>query len=133
MDDLVFFAAERETLLGWRHEVDAFLDGWRLRTHPEKCCIARVHNGMPFLGFLVYPDHRRVLGAGVRRATRRLRRLQRAYAGGAIGPAQVHQSVAGWLGHVKHADSFALRTTMLERLTFSRTAAGGSSRAAANG
>ncbi|MBI3890058.1 MAG: RNA-dependent DNA polymerase [Candidatus Wallbacteria bacterium] len=123
MDDLVFFADSRATLVGWRREVLRFLEGWRLRVHPSKCYLGRVEQGTPYLGFRVFPGHRLVLGAGVRRATRRLGRLGERYARGEAGVSQVRQCVAGWRGHVKHADSFGLRESVLRKLVFTRPAA----------
>jgi hypothetical protein len=77
---------------------------------------------VPFLGFLVFPDHRRVLGAGVRRACRRFHRLQESYAAGTVTVPRLRQSVAGWLGHVRHGDSFALRRSVLEQRVWTKPA-----------
>ncbi|MBI4871805.1 MAG: RNA-directed DNA polymerase [Candidatus Riflebacteria bacterium] len=124
MDDMVLFADDRASLLALRHEVSTFLSRWRLRVHEDKCRICSTARGMPYLGFLVYPDHRRVLGSGVRRFSRRLTRLQAAYAVGDVQVPGVRQSIAGWMGHAQHADTLGLRTAVLGRFGFTRSVDG---------
>lgn len=120
MDDLVFFGRERAELAGWREAVTTFLERWRLRVHPDKCYLARCEQGTAYLGFRVFPDHRLLLGRGVRRYGRRLGQMRRDYGADVIGVPRVRQSVQSWIGHVKHGDTWALRRSMLEGSAFVR-------------
>jgi retron-type reverse transcriptase len=119
-DDFVVFGETRERLAETRRRIHAFLAGLRLRLHERKTVVYRVRDGTPFLGFLVYPDHRRLLRRSVTRASRRFRALAAAYAAGDISPKELRQHVAAWIGHVKHGDTWGLRRRMLSRLRFVR-------------
>ena len=61
-DDLLLFADDKPTLHCWRREIERFLESLRLRIHPDKTSIHPVAAGIPFLGFQVFPDHRRLQG-----------------------------------------------------------------------
>ena len=79
-DDLLLFADDKPTLHGWRREIEQFLVGLRLKIHPDKTSIYPVGNGIPFLGFQVFPDHRRLERANGVRFQRRVRPLLQRYA-----------------------------------------------------
>jgi hypothetical protein len=123
MDDVVFFAPNRQSLLEVRARTAAFLETWRLRIHPDKSFIARVGDGAPYLGFKVFPDHRLLLGKSVRRFGRRLRHLQDRYCTGRLPSARLRQSIVSWIGHARHGDTFHLRDCLLSDAIFVRPSA----------
>jgi len=119
-DDFVVFGESREYLEGVRGRIELFLRGLRLVAHPRKTVVVPVRHGVPFLGFLVFPDHRRLLRRSVTRAGRRLRRLAEAYADGLVSLAEVRQSVQAWIGHARHGDTWGLRRKLLGETVFRR-------------
>ncbi len=66
-------------------------------------------DGIPWLGFVVFPDHRLIKARKVRHATRRLDQRYAAYLSGAMPFAEFDAGVRGWINHVRHADSWGLR------------------------
>jgi hypothetical protein len=68
-----------------------------------------VRCGVPFLGWQVYPDHRRLRRTTGIRIQRRLRALAAEHAAGRIGWDRVRASVMSWIGHLKHGDTWGLR------------------------
>ena len=70
---------------------------------------------MPWLGFVVYPDHRRVKARKVVSTTRRLQARFDAWRAGEISFAEFDASVQGWINHVRYADSWGLRRHVLGR------------------
>ena len=84
------------------------LAGLRLTIHPE-AQVTPVQHGIPWLGFLVYPDHRRVKARNVRNFRRRLRERWQGYCACAISFATFDASVHGWINHVRYADTWGLR------------------------
>jgi hypothetical protein len=68
---------------------------------------------LPWLGFVVYPTHRRVKARNVVKFSRRLRERWSEYCGGKITFAEFDASVQGWINHVSYADSWGLRTHAL--------------------
>lgn len=108
VDDLALFADDKAALWSWRAGVDARLERLRLRSHPG-AQPQPTRGGVPWLGFVVYPTHRRVKQRNVVSARRRLVRLLGDYAAGRITFAVLDASVKGWINHVGHADTWGLR------------------------
>ena len=74
-DDFLMFGYDKAELHGLLGEVGRFVARYRISLHPRKCVVLPVRGGVPFLGWRVYPDHRRLRrGTGVR-FQRRLREL----------------------------------------------------------
>ncbi len=88
----------------------------RLVIHETRAQVLPVGEGIPWLGFVVYPTHRLVKGRKVRHAHRRLRSRLAAYHAGEISFAELDASIQGWINHVGHADSWGLRGHILESL-----------------
>lgn len=118
-DDLRLFADSKERLHAWRREVERFLQGLRLVLHDRKTQVQPCAAGVPFLGFVLYPNGRRRLQrAGVRRFRRRLRRLARDLAAGRTTQERVSASVRSWLAHAAHAHARRLSRQILKEVTF---------------
>jgi RNA-directed DNA polymerase len=109
--------SDRARLLHAREQIMAFLARrLRLRVHEEAAQVQACKDGIPWLGFVVYPDHRRVKARKVVQATRRLAERHAAWRAGAISFAEFDASVQGWINHVRSADTWGLRRHVLERL-----------------
>ena len=121
-DDFVLFDESRTALSRLADTIRTFVVSLRLRLHDRKTVVYRVDRGVPFLGFVVFPDHRRLLRRSVLRARRRFRHMTKAYAHREIGPAEVRASLAAWSGHVRHGDTWRLTRSMLSRFRLVRAA-----------
>jgi hypothetical protein len=122
VDDALGFSDDKEQLRDAKARSQLFLDGWRLLLHPKKNVIYPVAHGIPFLGFRVYPAHRRLQRCGVKRSRQKLRALRRLYRAGRLSRENVNASVQAWLGHVRHGDTWGLRKALFRQYTFSRDA-----------
>ncbi|MFQ5753738.1 MAG: reverse transcriptase domain-containing protein, partial [bacterium] len=120
VDDLLVFDQDKKWLHDCTKRVREFLCYWRLHLNPKKAVIYPVKQGIPFLGFWIFPTHRRILRYGVKRARQRLRGLSKGYRLGQISWEKVNASVQAWLGHVNHGDTWGLRQALLHQYTFSR-------------
>jgi RNA-directed DNA polymerase len=114
-DDFALFADDKPTLHRWQREVERFLATLRLKLHPLKSTVYPVTNGVPFLGFLVFPDHRRLRRDNGVYFERRLERMMRGYAAGQLSQAELEASVHGWIAHAAHGDTWRLRWSILRR------------------
>lgn len=85
----------------------------RLTMHEASAQVVPTASGIPWLGLIVYPDHRLVKARRVRHATRRLGAAYDAYGAGAISFGEFDAQVQGWINHVRHADSWGLRGHVL--------------------
>lgn len=113
VDDMLLFAPDKPTLHHWRRDLEAFLQSLRLVIHPHRTRIHPVGTGIPFLGFIVYPGHRRLRRSSGLAFARRFRRKVAAYGAGRLSRARLDGAVQGWLGHVSHGDTWGLRRAIL--------------------
>lgn len=124
MDDFVIFHHNREHLQRVRAHLEAWLHRWlRLRLN-AKTQIFPVHTSrgraLDFLGYRMWPTHRRMRVSSISRITRTLRRLQCWYAAGSVPLSRVGASVQSWLAHAAHANAHGLTRALLERFAFAR-------------
>ena len=120
VDDFALFHDKPEVLQAARVALEAHLAKLRLKIHPIKSQLFATRQGASFLGFRILPDRLRVRGENLRRARRRLRRLQRAYGQGQIGWTAVSQSLQSWIAHLAHGDTWRLREKLLQAFSFRR-------------
>ena len=116
-DDFLLFADDKPTLHQWRRQIEAFLVSLRLKLHAHKTTVYPVSNGIPFLGFRVYPAHRRLQRSNGLRFQRRFKKLLRHHQTGATNTAKMNASVQGWVAHAVHADTYRLRQSIFQRAT----------------
>ena len=116
MDDLLLLGPDRRTVRDWKAEVERFADErLRLALRPEATVLAPVAEGIPFLGFRVFPGVVRLDGRRVRRLRRKLVALEPGVATGRLGEdeaAQVGLALVGW---AKHADAHRLLVSLRQR------------------
>lgn len=122
MDDFLLFHDSAAFLREARCEICKFLGKDRLKLHPTKQVIGPTEKGITFLGYRVFPDHRRVKRDSTVRFCRKMRCLQRRWEAGRTTLQEIGQTVAGWIGHVQHADTWGLRRAVLSRFRFKRPA-----------
>ncbi|HEY7341240.1 MAG TPA: reverse transcriptase/maturase family protein [Ktedonobacterales bacterium] len=113
VDDFLLFADDKETLHRWKREVTAFLTTLRLTMHEAESAVIPVTTGIPFLGFRVYPNYRRLRRRNGVAFGRRYRRLRSSYTAGEIPFARLCASVQGWVAHAAHGDTYRLRRALL--------------------
>ncbi|MDE0401531.1 MAG: RNA-directed DNA polymerase [Candidatus Poribacteria bacterium] len=121
MDDFVVLDKDKPRLHQVKHEMEGCLAQLRLKLHAHKCQVFPVKDGTDFLGYQVFPTHRRLRPSSVRRARRRLQGLREDYDNGKISWADVNHSVQSWLGHVKHANTYGLRQAIFSQTVFRRS------------
>ncbi|MFZ4540092.1 MAG: RNA-dependent DNA polymerase, partial [Propionivibrio sp.] len=73
---------------------------------------------LDFLGYRIWPTHRKLRTSSIRRISKTLKRLQKLYGKGMISLDRIRQSVISWIGHAKHAESFGLRGKLLAKFIF---------------
>jgi retron-type reverse transcriptase len=120
VDDFALFGDDRLFLSEARLGIEEYLVGLRVRVHPVKSQLFETRHGASFVGFRVLPDRIRVKAENLRRARRRLRRLQESYRTGAVDLAQVTQSVRSWIAHLEHGDTWRLRERVFAGAAFVR-------------
>lgn len=123
VDDFLLFAEDKPTLHRWRAAVIEFVAGLRLRLHEHRSVVYPTRTGIPFLGWRLYPDHRRLKRRNGVAFQRRLQALLTAVSAGEIEWADVNTSVQSWIAHVAHGDTWGLRQSLLSGKLLPRRAA----------
>ena len=113
VDDFLLFADSKRQLWAWKDAVRAKLADLRLTLHERSSTVYPVTNGIPFLGFRLYPTHRRLKRRNGMAFVRRYRALRRAAARGEVGLEEIERRVRGWLAHAAHGDTYGLRRALL--------------------
>ena len=117
VDDFALFSDQKSELQGWLKEIEVFLQGLRLTLHGETAHPRPVETGFPFLGFIVFPDHRRLKSSRGHAFRRRFYHLVDLYHQGQVPYERVRSAVAGWVGHVSHGDTYGLRARIFGDVT----------------
>jgi RNA-directed DNA polymerase len=125
VDDMVLLDDDKERLHERREAIRERLTRDRLRLHPRKAQVSRTRDGLNLLGYLVFPNHRRLRNDNGFRFRRRLRSFAKAYAKGWMDWEDFDASVQAWIGHARHADTLGLRQQLFSEVIFARGAGQG--------
>ena len=116
MDDFVVFGDDKPGLHGLRAAIQRFLhDELALRLKEEGTFIAPSWQGLPFLGFRIFPGLIRIKREGWKRYTRKIHARGSLYTEGGISEEQLVASAHSLVSHVAFADSRRLRQTFEHR------------------
>ncbi|MEZ4768465.1 MAG: RNA-directed DNA polymerase [Caldilineales bacterium] len=113
VDDFLLFADDKRQLWAWKAAIRSLLAGLRLTLHERESTVYPVAGGIPFLGFRVFPDHRRLKRRNGVAFARRLRIAYRAVAAGDLTYEELQRRVQGWIAHARHGDTRGLRRSLL--------------------
>jgi len=111
VDDFVLFADDKKRLWDWRTLLIERLARFRLTVHAG-AHPRPVTEGIPFLGFVVYPRRRRLKRRKGIVFRRKFRRLLVAYRRGLIDFQGLDASVQGWINHVRYGNTWGLRAAL---------------------
>jgi retron-type reverse transcriptase len=124
MDDFVLVSGDKGELQRCRMEIERWLaDELRLELNAKTQVfpVAPRHGrALDFVGYRIWPTHRRLRTSSIRRIKATLRRMQREYAQGDVTLAEVRERVQSWVAHASHANTDALREQLLGSFVFSR-------------
>ncbi len=109
VDDFALFSDSKRQLYAWKQALCDFLATLRLTIHEPQAQVIPCVHGIPWLGWVVYPTHRKLKARNAVKFTRRLEHNLDLYEAGAIPFAELDASVQGWINHVRYADTWGLR------------------------
>ncbi len=112
VDDFLLFANDKQTLWDWHAAIQDRIATLRLTMHPGSHPYP-VSEGIPFLGFVVFPHRRRLKRRKGIHFQRHLRTLFTAFYAGKLPAAQVTLRVKSWVNHVRYGNTVGLRQAVL--------------------
>lgn len=116
MDDVLVFADSKATLWDWHGMIDALVrTQLDLDLKTEVTRVLPVTEGIPFLGFLIFPGTIRFDPHRSRRWRNRMRALQRGLDRGNVAEDDAQRAAASLIGWARHADTFMYRRAWVAR------------------
>lgn len=114
-DELIFSDAKRELWDAHRAVQGYLWNALRLRLKAEVTRLLPVSDGIPFLGFRIWPSLIRFDPRCARRFRRKFRTLQRALDNECIAEEDAVRSAQSLLGWARHGDTFRFRQSFFSR------------------
>ena len=109
----LLFSNEKRELLEWRKRINRKLMGYRLTLHETKAQTRPVTEGIPFLGFIIFPTHRRLKRRKGVAFQRKYQRMLREQEKGNVSRQEITASIQGWANHVRYGNTWGLRLSIL--------------------
>jgi len=119
VDDFLLFADDKLILWKWRSALVKRLERMRQTIHPH-AHPRPVKEGIPFLGFIVFPDHRRLKQRNVVHFQRRFRMCVESYLAGRQSIEELTASAMGWANHARYGNTVGLRKAVLGKIPITR-------------
>ena len=116
VDDFVIFSRSKKELEEYKQRINLFLqETLRLSLHPEKSKAYNIRQGVPFLGFRIFPYHKLVRKSNLMKFERKLKWEQRLYKEEQISREKVVEHLEGWMAYAKHANMYKYQRDLLRR------------------
>lgn len=109
MDDFVLFADDRQQLRHARTHIEAQLEAMGLRAKARATMLARTRDGLPFLGFVVFPAIRRIRPENRRRMVQRWKTRLWQWRQGQLDERALADTVRSMMAHLEHGTTRAWR------------------------
>lgn len=117
MDDFLIISPDKEHLKQVKNQCEAFLaEQLKLTLHPDKSRVFSAEEGIPFVGYRIFPDHVLVRGRTLGRFQKRLHNLQRKVKKGKLGAEYITKSFESFEGHLQRANAWHLQKHLRMRL-----------------
>ncbi len=114
VDDFMLFADDKRLLWQWKNNLIEKLLAMRLTIH-KNAHPRPVAEGVAFLGFVVYPESRRLKRSKGLYFRRKYRAMQRGHLDRTIPLENISASVRGWVNHARYGNTVGLRKAILTR------------------
>ncbi len=116
MDDLVLWADEKSTLWDALARIEHYLqDQYLLTIKSGGLMLAPVSQGLPFLGFRIFPGVIRIARRGWRRFRRKVSAVDDRLKNGTLDDETWHRCMASLVGHLRQAPTRNLRAPFFQR------------------
>lgn len=112
MDDIVILCKNKELAKKTLNYIIIFLHNNLKLTLNSKRRIFKDIQGVNFCGYKINERRMKIRHTSKCRMKRKLKRYTKQLKEGKITLPEIQKSIAGWLGYVKHADSYNLRKSM---------------------
>lgn len=120
VDDFVILDNSKKKLHSLIPVIEEKLNAIGLELHPKKRNVFPVTEGCNFMGYIIWPYHRRLRPSNGYRFQRKLKNMAFLYREGKMDYESILSSIMSWIGHASHADTNGLRKAIFRKVVFSR-------------
>lgn len=120
MDDIIILSDDKKYLHQVKEDIEIFLKEKLALDLNKKTAIRPISCGTEFVGFRLWPTHRKLKKGTIKKIKGRVKRLQKAYANGSINFEKVNASMQSYFGVMKHFNSYNFKTKLLNDTSFQR-------------
>jgi retron-type reverse transcriptase len=108
-DDFIIISEDRKYLEDSLPKLQEFLrERLKLELHPNKISIRKFHEGVDFLGYVIFPHYRLLRAKTKKRILRNVRKKMECHQKGLISENNLNQSMQSYLGVLSHANTYEL-------------------------
>lgn len=116
VDDMLLFSDNKQDLWAWLKEISLFLSELKLQVHQSSAQPRPTLIGIPFLGFQVFQDHRRLKRQKVVHARRKFKLMMSKFYEGELSSCKVREKTIAWVNHARYGDTWGLRKDVLKTI-----------------
>jgi RNA-directed DNA polymerase len=120
MDDIIILSDDKRQLHQVKEDIEIFLKEKLALDLNKKTAIRPISCGIEFVGFRIWPTHRKLKKGTAKKIKRQVKKLQEAYEDGSIDFERVNASMQSYLGVMKHFNSYNFKTKLLNDAIFRR-------------
>lgn len=120
MDDVVILHHDKNELHRVLQEIELFLSYELKLQLNNKTTIRPIKDGIEYVGYRIWPTHRKMSKKTVKKMRARLKYLQNSFARGEVDADDIHATLMSYLGLIKHADCYSLKRTILSNFVLQR-------------
>lgn len=117
VDDFALFSNNKKELNDWKAALIEFLGSLRLTIHEENTHAHPTARGITFLGFIVFPGHRRLKPSNGYAFRRRWKYMRSKYSDGRMPEGDLKIHAVAWANHARYGDTWNLRRKILNLTT----------------
>lgn len=116
VDDFVILHSNKDQLEKWKKEIDTFLmEKLMLELHKDKSKIVPLKQGVPFLGFRIFPYNKIPRKTNIRKFENKLKELRILYKEKQINREQVVEALEGWMAYARQGNTYKYRRKLLRK------------------
>lgn len=118
-DDFIIISEDRKYLEDLLPKLQRFLfESLHLELHPKKITIRKYHEGIDFLGYVIFPHFTLLRAKTKKRVLRNIRKKMKGHQNGNISEDSLRSSLQSYLGVLSHADTYALTESLKNQFWF---------------
>lgn len=120
MDDIIILHESKQELWKVLEKVDFFIQSELKLQQNNKTQIRPITTGIEFVGYRVWPTHRKLRKTTTKKMRNRLKYMKKQYAKGNVNLDDITPVLHSYLGLMKHANSYFLRNKILREFVLKR-------------